>query len=103
LVHEKRRHPRVVIHVPIVCQVPGQEPFEAMVSDLSVGGLSIESSVTPPFGAEVTIVADFPGEPGLRLAAVVRWARPGGFGVQFGLLGARETHALTAALHRARS
>jgi hypothetical protein len=78
------------------------EPFAATVSDLSVGGLSIESSSVPGFGMELTIVADLPGEPGLRLAAVVRWARPGGFGVQFGLLGARETHALTTALHRAR-
>jgi type IV pilus assembly protein PilZ len=102
-VHEQRRHPRVVIRLPIVCEVPGGDPFVATVSDLSVGGLSIESSSVPPFGTELTIVADFPGDPGLRLAAVVRWARPGGFGVQFGLLGARETHALTGLLTRARA
>jgi hypothetical protein len=31
----------------------------------------------------------------LRLPAVVRWVKPGGFGVQFGLLGAFETHVLS--------
>jgi hypothetical protein len=30
-----------------------------------------------------------------RLSGVVRWAKPGGFGVQFGPMGARETHAMT--------
>ena len=30
-----------------------------------------------------------------RLPGVVRWLKPGGFGVQFGLLGARDTHAIS--------
>jgi hypothetical protein len=29
------------------------------------------------------------------LPGVVRWNRDGGMGVQFGLIGARETHAIT--------
>jgi type IV pilus assembly protein PilZ len=30
--------------------------------------------------------------------AVVRWSKPDGMGVQFGVMGARETHALTQML-----
>ena len=30
-----------------------------------------------------------------QIPGVVRWTRPDGMGVQFGLLGARETHAIT--------
>ena len=40
--------------------------------------------------------------PGLKdevaIDAVVRWAKPAGMGVQFGRMGARETHALTLLL-----
>ncbi len=31
----------------------------------------------------------------LKLPGVVRWVRDGGMGVQFGLLGALETHVIT--------
>jgi type IV pilus assembly protein PilZ len=30
-----------------------------------------------------------------NIEAVVRWSKPGGMGVQFGRMGARETHGLT--------
>jgi type IV pilus assembly protein PilZ len=36
----------------------------------------------------------------LRLPGIVRWAKPDGFGVQFGSLGARETHAISELLKR---
>ena len=43
-----------------------------------------------------------PGEPAaFALPAVVRWVRNGGMGVQFGLLGARETHTITELAHAA--
>ncbi len=96
---DKRRHPRVAIRVPISCEVAGAAPFAAVAADLSVGGLFAESELVPAFGTELTIVGDFPGAPGLRLPAIVRWARGGGFGVQFGLLGARETHLLAKLMH----
>jgi len=74
--------------------------LQGVAVDLSMGGVYIEARETPPFGAEVTIVGDFPGAPGTRLPAVVRWMKPGGFGVQFGLLGARETHLLSGLMHQ---
>ena len=64
--------------------------------DISLGGMFIEASEVPPFGTDLTIVGRLPGmDRDSRLPAVVRWTKPGGFGVQFGLLGARETHAIT--------
>jgi hypothetical protein len=33
---------------------------------------------------------------------VVRWSKPGGFGVQFGLLGAQVTHVIVSMIQRAR-
>jgi hypothetical protein len=70
-----------------------------MIVDLSVGGVFIEA---PSFGARVVIHADLPGAPKLELDAVVRWTKPDGFGVQFGLLGAVETHALAAIVAKSR-
>jgi hypothetical protein len=56
----------------------------------------LEASQSPAFGTELTIVGRVPGAKNdLRLPAVVRWVKPGGFGVQFGLLGALETHVLS--------
>jgi hypothetical protein len=34
----------------------------------------------------------------VELPGVVRWSNEGGFGVQFGLLGARETHSIARIL-----
>jgi type IV pilus assembly protein PilZ len=36
----------------------------------------------------------------LAIPGVVRWARDGGMGVQFGLLGARETHAIMSLVQK---
>ena len=90
----------MTINLPIRCEVPGGALFEGLAADLSIGGLYIEAGETPAFGTEITIVGDFPGAPGTRLPAVVRWMKPGGFGVQFGLLGARETHLLSGLVHQ---
>jgi len=82
--------------------VSGGETFDAVVVDLSMGGFYIESTTAPPFGSNVTLRGDFPSAPGVQLPAVVRWGKPGGFGVQFGLLGAKETHLLAAMVQKAR-
>jgi len=98
-VQDKRRHLRVPVNVPITCEVAGQPPVAGVLVDVSVGGAFINSGASPAFGAEIAIVGDLPGAPGVRLPAIVRWSKPGGFGVQFGLIGARETHALSALVH----
>ncbi len=64
--------------------------------DISVGGMFIETETPAPFNTEIVVVTELPGDRApLSLPAVVRWTKPGGMGVQFGLLGARETHVIT--------
>ena len=93
---DKRSHPRVPINATFTCEPKGGSPFQAEGKDVSVGGMYFESAHSPPFGTELTIVGPLPGaKKDLRLPAVVRWTKPGGFGVQFGLLGALETHVLS--------
>lgn len=70
--------------------------FEALARDISIGGMFIESAEGVAFGAELSITLRLPGaKQDMALPGVVRWTKPGGFGVQFGLLGARETHAIS--------
>ena len=93
---DKRSHPRVPIDTIFRCEAAGGAAFEAKGKDISVGGMYLEASASPAFGTELTIVGRLPGaKKDLRLPAVVRWVKPGGFGVQFGLLGAVETHVLS--------
>lgn len=62
--------------------------------DLAVGGAFIESTEIPAFGSKVKMELKLPGSEPLHIAAIVRWTKPDGFGVQFQLLGAKETWAL---------
>jgi Tfp pilus assembly protein PilZ len=79
----------------VFCERQGAPPVQGTARDIGVGGAFVESTEPLLFGTEVVIVARLAnGGAALRLPAIVRWAKPNGFGVQFGLLGARETHAL---------
>ena len=92
---EKRVHPRAPIDVAVSCESADRPPIAGLAKDISVGGMFIQADQTPPFGTNVTVVLRIPGMGSeSRLPAVVRWNKPHGFGVQFGLLGARETHAI---------
>lgn len=98
---DKRSHPRVVVDTPVSCERRDASAFTGMAKDISIGGMFIESSETLPFGTELSIVGRFPGtKADLKLPAIVRWAKPTGFGVQFQALGARETHAISELLKR---
>ena len=56
----------------------------------------VETTTPADFGAEVVIYITLPGEKSVfALPGVIRWTRNGGMGVQFGLLGARETYTIT--------
>jgi type IV pilus assembly protein PilZ len=71
------------------------EPIAGRAKDISVGGMFVETSQPLAFGARLTVRMVVSRQKSYLLPAVVRWTRPGGMGLQFGLLGARETHALT--------
>jgi type IV pilus assembly protein PilZ len=56
----------------------------------------IETTNVVPFGTDVTIRVRLPrSKEELALPGVVRWVRTDGMGIQFGLLGAKETHEIT--------
>jgi type IV pilus assembly protein PilZ len=95
---ELRRYQRA----PLDCVVEfvpkgGKELVAGRAKDISVGGMFVETEVPLAFGVELVVHVTLPGQKSqFALPAVVRWSRVGeGMGVQFGLLGARETHAIT--------
>lgn len=91
---EKRRHPRRPLRLPVRVFPREGQPFEAETLDLSVGGTLLSARGGVAFGEQVEVEIVLPGFGPTRLPAIVRWLRGDGFGVQFGLLGARHTHAL---------
>jgi len=95
-VEEKRVHPRVRIEFDVTCEIADGPGLQGVAKDISLGGVFIASAQTPPpFGTKLTVVARLPGASSeSRLPGVVRWNKPDGFGVQFGLLGARDTHSI---------
>lgn len=96
LVVEKRSHPRVVLGSPVKCQRKGGGDFAGTAKDISVGGMFVETDELVVFGEELSIALRLPAaKQEVILPCIVRWLAPGGFGVQFGLLGARDTHAIT--------
>lgn len=97
---EKRRHERASIDVPVLFAVKGAAGHgQGIGKDISIGGMFILTEGTAAFGAEVVVRVRLRtpsgGEQDFDLPGVVRWVRDGGMGVQFGLLGALETHAIT--------
>lgn len=100
---EKRRHERARVDFAVELVVKGSDArLPARARDVSVGGMQVEASTLLPVSTEVVAHITFPGEKRpLAMPAVVRWAREGGIGLQFGLLGARETHAITEAMSAA--
>jgi type IV pilus assembly protein PilZ len=93
---ENRRHKRTSVDISVEFWARGSaDKRPGRATDLSQGGVFVETD--RPFGFSAEILVSIPvGTRGARaeLAGVVRWMRNGGMGVQFGLLGARETNAI---------
>ena len=97
---ERRRHVRVPIDVDVVCKMADDRVLRAKARDASVGGMFIESAEVLVFGTELSVECTLRGAD-YSMPAVVRWTRDAGFGVQFGLFRARETHALNELIREA--
>lgn len=92
---EHRQHPRKVIHPPVAFQIGDGPRVDAICHDISLGGMFIETATPAPFGATVKVYLQLPGlRQETTVTGVVRWTKPTGMGVQFSMMGARETHAL---------
>jgi len=97
-----RRTPRVPLHKTIEFSSDGDDVpvrMEGTARDVSLGGMFIETEAPCAQGERITIHLTLPqSRHELSLPAVVRWTSQDGMGVQFGLLGARDTHELTTFL-----
>ena len=93
---ENRKYPRKILMTEVAYQVGDGPLVEAQCRDISLGGMFIETTSPLPYGATLRLHLPLPGiRGGSVIDAVVRWSKPDGMGVQFGVMGARETHALT--------
>ena len=94
---ELRQFARTPIDVSVSIQLKdGSEPFVARARDISVAGMFIQTDHRLEFRTELSVTIILPGEEQERtFPSVVRWSNSEGFGVQFGLLGALDTHAIT--------
>ncbi len=94
---ELRRYQRTPIDVTVEFSRKGtNELFAGRAKDISIGGMFVETTEPLPFGSDVVVHITLPQQRGkLALQGVIRWTRNGGMGIQFGLLGARETHRIT--------
>lgn len=93
---ELRRYERTPIDITVEFGPPGStQRSSGRATDISLGGMFIETATPPGFSTEIVVHVWLPGQRAeLAIPGVVRWARDGGMGVQFRLLGARETHAI---------
>jgi type IV pilus assembly protein PilZ len=95
---ELRRYQRAPLDVPVEFVVKtGDARRPGRSKDISLGGMFIHVERPLEFGAELVVHLTLPGQKApFALPGVVRWSRAGeGMGIQFGLMGARETHAIT--------
>jgi uncharacterized protein (TIGR02266 family) len=95
---ELRRYQRASVDIDVELAVKGSaKRFAGRAKDLSLGGMYVQTTSPLPFGSEVVVHVVLPGQKApMALPAVVRWSRPTeGMGLQFGLIGARETYAIT--------
>jgi type IV pilus assembly protein PilZ len=97
IVVELRRHARVPVDISVELAIRGSdERTQGRATDISIGGMFVRVEQPFSFNAAIVVYAQLPGQSEtVVLPGVVRWVRDGGMGVQFGLLGARETHAIT--------
>jgi uncharacterized protein (TIGR02266 family) len=91
-----RKHPRTQVTAPVTFKVDDGPWVTAESQDISLGGMFVQTSMPAPYGARIVVRMQLPGlRQEAELEAVVRWSKSTGMGVQFGRMGARETHALT--------
>ena len=99
---ELRRFTRAPLEQPLEFHTKNDgRRVAGLAKDISVGGMFVQTEEPAAFGTEVIIYLTLRGDAKeLRLPGVVRWTSGNGMGVQFRLLGVRETHAITEIVTR---
>ncbi len=96
---ESRRHFRTVMQCPVTFATPDGQAHEGLSRDLSYGGVAVHTDTPAPFGARVVVFLHVGGLEGNHpINGIVRWTKDGLMGVQFGLMGAHDTYALSEIL-----
>ena len=96
---EHRQYSRKNLTSSVAFQFGEGPRVDAECHDVSLGGMYIETSAPAAYGTALSVFLKLPGlKEETRIQAIVRWWKPTGMGVQFGVMGARETHALTTML-----
>ncbi len=95
----QRASERADVAIAVTVRYGDGTVVEGIARNLSLGGAYVEALPPAPFGSAVILHLPLPGfsEPA-PIDAIVRWNAETGMGVQFGLMGARLTHALTEML-----
>jgi len=94
-VPESRKHPRKEVHPPVAFQLGDGPRVDGICHDIGLGGMFIETNQPGRFGQAVRVFLTLPGlKSEAVVQATIRWTKTTGMGVQFGVMGARETHAL---------
>jgi uncharacterized protein (TIGR02266 family) len=98
-VAELRRYRRAPIDVVVQFATKGSTEHRRVTGhakDISLGGMFVQTAEPLPFGTELVVHVKLPTQSRpFELPGLVRWTRSDGMGIQFGLIGARETHAIT--------
>ena len=90
---DRRRISRVGMEIIVEIELADGRRAPGVAQDIGMGGMFVEAAEVEPYGSELTVLVPHAGS-SLRLPATVRWCTDRGMGVQFGLIGARETHAI---------
>ena len=100
----ERRSCRVEAHLDARMELPDGRHLDGVALDVSVGGMFVLCDEAVDIGTPMRITLWTPDDlRPLELTGTVRWTKRGGFGVQLGLLGARETHALVGMIGPSRT
>jgi PilZ domain len=94
-VREKREHLRADYRVNV--NVQGEWQAQVDSRDVSLGGMFVflpEGATVPRIGMAVSATFPLPVIGTVTVPAYVRWSSDGGVGLQFGLIGPRETNAI---------
>jgi hypothetical protein len=98
---EQRSHERFPIRLEVTVTHAGAE-HGALSRDISLGGMFMEGELKLPFGADIEVRLALPGLKDVAtIPATVRWHGPGGMGVMWRSLRARQVWALNRLFRKA--